>query len=82
MAKRTIPTDVLARTDAAPKKKNLRRTKAEKSPQDPIMRRMTLILRDDQLKWLRLQAFEAQNREDNRRDMSRIIRDLIDQAMR
>lgn len=44
------------------------------------MARMTLVLRADQLRWLRRQAFEAQDRGE-RSDMSAIVRGLIDDAI-
>jgi len=45
------------------------------------MGRMTLILREDQLRWLRREAFEAKDRGELDIDMSSVVRGLIDNVM-
>ena len=45
------------------------------------MERMTLVLREAQLRWLRRQVFEAKDRGERGVDMSNIIRRLLEEAM-
>ncbi len=51
------------------------------TPERNRMERMTLILREDQLRWLRREAFEAKDQGKLGGDMSAIVRGLIDDVM-
>ena len=89
MTERRIPSTLFTKTEKAPQRRAGRGAKQTKASakkaraERPSARRakVTVVLENEQLRWLRMQVAEAKYRDERGVDVSSIIRSLVGAAM-